>query len=152
LSPIRIPVHPQTIGDHLRLRRLTLKLQQKQVAKRLGTTEAACGNWELHGATPSLTYMPAIIEFLGYNPLPPAANWAERLVRGRTTLGLTQKTFARKLGVDPSTLARWERGEREPAGALEVRAERLLAATGEYDCVGARASCTAVNPRSILIP
>lgn len=26
-------------------------------------------------------YMPAIIEFLGYNPLPPATNWAERLVR-----------------------------------------------------------------------
>ena len=70
--------------------------------------------------------MPAIIEFLGYNPMPPAKNWAERLVRGRTTLGLSQKVFARKLGMDPSTLGRWESGEREPAGQLAVRAERLL--------------------------
>jgi transcriptional regulator with XRE-family HTH domain len=71
--------------------------------------------------------MPAIIEFLGYNPLPPANRWAERLVRGRTVLGFSQKAFARKLDVDPSTLARWESGEREPAGVFAVRAERLLA-------------------------
>jgi transcriptional regulator with XRE-family HTH domain len=35
----------------------------------------------------------------------------------------------RQLGVDPGTLARWERGEREPAGALAARSERFLAET-----------------------
>jgi hypothetical protein len=47
--------------------------------------------------------------FLGYNPLPEANGWGERLVRHRRTLGLSQKEAAKRLGVDPSTLARWER-------------------------------------------
>jgi len=33
------------------------------------------------------------------------------------------------MGVDPSTLARWERGDREPAGAFAARAKAFLAAT-----------------------
>jgi transcriptional regulator with XRE-family HTH domain len=39
---------------------------------------------------------------------------AERLVPHRTSLGLMQKDAAARVGVDQSTLARWERGEREP--------------------------------------
>jgi hypothetical protein len=31
--------------------------------------------------------MPAIIDFLGYDPLPAAKSWGERRVRYRTTLG-----------------------------------------------------------------
>lgn len=70
--------------------------------------------------------MLAIIEFLGHDPLPPAKTWVERLVRGRAVLGLTQRDFAEKLDVDQSTLARWEGGDREPAGKFAARAERLL--------------------------
>ena len=62
--------------------------------------------------------MPAIIRFLGYNPLPEAKSWGERLVRHRTSLGMTQEEAAKRPGLDPGTLARWERGEREPAGSL----------------------------------
>ena len=40
------------------------------------------------------------------------AGRGERLVRRRTSLGLSQKEAAKRLGVDPGTLARWERGER----------------------------------------
>lgn len=32
----------------------------------------------------------------------------------RTTLGISQKEAAWRMGVDPSTLAQWERGERAP--------------------------------------
>lgn len=32
----------------------------------------------------------------------------------RTTLGISQKEAARRMGVDPSTLAQWERGEKAP--------------------------------------
>jgi len=42
------------------------------------------------------------------------------------TLGLSQKEAAMRLGVDPTTLARWERGEREPMGTFELRAQRFL--------------------------
>jgi DNA-binding XRE family transcriptional regulator len=84
-------------------------------------------NWEANTASPEVRYMPAIIRFLGYNPLPPIDGWATRLVQCRTTLGLSQKEFARRLGVAQSTLARWERGEREPTGKFAVRAQPLLA-------------------------
>ena len=72
--------------------------------------------------------MPAIIRFLGYNPLPEAEGWGERLVRHRSTLGMTQKEAACALGVDQGTLARWERGEREPQGAFLERVKRFLRA------------------------
>jgi DNA-binding XRE family transcriptional regulator len=61
------------------------------------------------------------------NPLPPATSLADRLVRGRESLGLTQKESAKRIGVDPSTLARWERGEREPAGEVAAGVMRFLA-------------------------
>lgn len=72
--------------------------------------------------------MPAIIEFLGYNPLPEAKTCGERLVRHRTALGLSQKEAARALDVAPGTLAQWERGERVPAGVFATRVERFVAA------------------------
>jgi DNA-binding XRE family transcriptional regulator len=55
--------------------------------------------------------MAAVIEFLGYNPLPVANGTGEQLLRQRTSLGLTQREAAVRIGVDPMTLARWERGE-----------------------------------------
>ncbi len=70
--------------------------------------------------------MPAIIRFLGYNPLPEADTLGERLVRHRTSLGMMQGEAAKRLGVDPGTLARWERGEREPTGVVLGRVQRLL--------------------------
>jgi predicted transcriptional regulator len=70
--------------------------------------------------------MPAIIDFLGYNPIPSATGIAEELVRQRTTLGLTQKEAAVVIGADPSTLAKWERGEREPVGKYLDRVQQFL--------------------------
>jgi transcriptional regulator with XRE-family HTH domain len=103
-----------------------LKLFQRQVADQIGVNKASIGNWESNQSEPSVEYMPAIIRFLGYNPLPPKEDWASRLVQCRTILGLTQKESAHRMGVDPSTLAKWERGERVPAGEYAARAERLL--------------------------
>ena len=56
---------------------------------------------------------------------------AERLVRQRTTLGLTQKQAAAVIGVDQGTLARWERGEREPLGKWLERVEKF-SGSGSY--------------------
>ena len=80
-------------------------------------------NW-LH--EPGAPRKPPIIRFLGCNPLPEAATLGERLVRQRTTLGMSQKESAQEIGVDQGTLARWERGEREPTGSMVVRLKRLL--------------------------
>ena len=119
---------PTTLADHLRRRRLTLKLLQRQVAEQLGVDKTSIHNWETNHTKPGLQYMPAIIRFLGYNPLQPSDRWADRLVMSRTALGLSQKESARRIGVDPSTLARWERGERVPTGAFAARVLRFVTA------------------------
>ncbi len=55
---------------------------------------------------------------LGYDPRPEPVNIGERLVWQRDGLGLSQTEMARKLGVDPSTLASWGRGKGVPLGEL----------------------------------
>ena len=62
--------------------------------------------------------MGEIIQFLGHRPIPTGGAIGERLVAHRKSRGITQKEFARKLGVDPGTLSRWERGSRKPEGVL----------------------------------
>lgn len=122
----RSPEQLNTLGDHLRRRRLTLKLLQRQVAEQLSVDKTSIHNWETNRSKPGVQYMPAIMRFLAYNPLPPSNGWADRLVQGRVAMGLTQKQSAARIGVDPCTLARWERGEREPTGAFASRALRFL--------------------------
>jgi transcriptional regulator with XRE-family HTH domain len=122
----RPPEKLETIGDHLLRRRLMLKLLQRQAAERIGADVCSLRNWEANRSKPTVEFMLAIIRFLGYNPLPPGITWAERLVSGRKAMGISQKESARRIGVDQSTLARWERGERDPAGDFVVRAENFL--------------------------
>ena len=77
-----------------------MKMLQKDVAEQLGVDKTSVFNWEANTSAPEIRYMPAIIRFLGYNPLPEADGWRGRLVRYRTTLGMTQKEAAGQLGVD----------------------------------------------------
>jgi len=126
VSAIGIPTELRTVGDHLRRRRLVRKMLQKQVAEQIGVDKTSIHNWETGVTGPGFEYMPAIIRFLGYNPLPEGNGWGERLLRRRTSLGISQEASAKRLGLDPSTLARWERGEREPTGALLSRVMGFL--------------------------
>ena len=126
---VRIPVEPKTVGDHIRKKRFSLKLLQRQVAETLGVDKACIYNWESNRSKPAVRHMPAIARFLGYDPLPEPESWAERLIHFRTSLGLKQRDFADRLGVDPCTLARWERGEREPTGSFEASVIRVLTAS-----------------------
>src|SRR5580704_16624127 len=74
---VRIPTVLNTVGDHIRRRRLSLKLLQKEVAAQLGVAKASVVNWEVNASNPGFEFMPEIIRFLGYNPLPPAHTLAE---------------------------------------------------------------------------
>jgi transcriptional regulator with XRE-family HTH domain len=105
---------------------MMLKLLQRQVAEKLGVDKSSLANWENSRTKPGVEYMPAIIRFLGYNTLPPGDSWSERLIQGRTALGLSQKESAKRIGIDQSTLARWERDERQPEGNFAARAQRFL--------------------------
>jgi len=62
----------------LRRRRLELGLYQKDVAVQIGVTASTIWNWE-HGWTIDYQFMPDIIKFLGYNPIPRPNDLLERL-------------------------------------------------------------------------
>ena len=95
-----VPSSPRTLALWPALRR-----SRKRSATIFGGYKCSIFNWEANTASPEIRHMPATIQFLGHNPLPPANGWGERLVRHRTSLGLSQKKSARRLRVDPSTLA-----------------------------------------------
>lgn len=100
----------------IRKRRLDLGLGQTEVAEIVGCSHATVTNWEKGHFTPQINHMAGVVKFLGFNPLPDGETMAERLVNHRKARGLIQKAFAAQLGVDQSTLAKWERGDRKPTG------------------------------------
>jgi len=120
------PSHPNTVGERLRRRRIDLSLLQREVGQRMGVHCLSVTNWELNRTTPEFRHLPAIISFLGYDPRPTPAFLPERLKWFREGKGWTQKRLARELGVDPTTLARWERSERAPQESHWEIADRAL--------------------------
>jgi DNA-binding XRE family transcriptional regulator len=128
---IRIPVKPQTVGDHIRKRRLSLKLFQKDVAEQLGVDSTSIPNWEANRSVPEIPYMPAIIRFLGYDPLPPANTLAQQLVRKRTSLGLFAGGIRQASWCGPQHAVEMGTPEREPAGAFLMRVKRFLSRDGQ---------------------
>ena len=125
----RPPEQLNTIGDHLLRRRLALRLLQRQVAQQLKVNVMSVRNWENNRNEPRAEHMPAIFDFLGYNPTQEAKASAERLKQRRIELGMSRTEAAAAIGVDPSTVARWERGEREPQGECAKLVAQLLETT-----------------------
>jgi len=114
-KPSNIPQNPQSLGEHIRKRRLEQNLFQKDVARIIGVEETSIYNWEKNLSTPSIKYIPKIIEFLGYNPeIFSQKTWGEKLIYYRKIHGLSQKQMAQKLNLDQTTLRRCERDERNP--------------------------------------
>ena len=109
------------------LRDIARRLLQHQVAEQLGVDNMTISSWENNKSKPGSALVSAVIRFLGYNLLPTTKGWADRLVQS-PPMGLTQREATRRIGVEPGTLARWERGEREPTGTFAVAAARFLAA------------------------
>jgi transcriptional regulator with XRE-family HTH domain len=126
--PEAYPHQLKTLGDHLRKRRLDLALTQKDVADRLDADESSVWNWEKSRSSPALRFMPRIIAFLGYQPDDTKPEGlGQKTVAFRRLRGLTQKELARRLGVDPSTVASWERGEHQPSRRMLGRLGQVFA-------------------------
>ena len=130
-SPLPYPAQLNTLGDHLRKRRLDLGLLQQEVATQLGVAEATITNWELNHTSPEIRYISRIIAFLGYDPCDrPPDTLGQRLMAYRQKIGLSQWKLARQLGVDPTTLGRWERGKGQASPKLRERLVSLLPSVG----------------------
>jgi DNA-binding transcriptional regulator YiaG len=110
----------------LNRRRLDLGLLWRDVAREIGTGATNVANWSKGHSKPGLEFWPRVIQFLGYDPRPPATSLGDRLTQRREGQGLSQKELACALEVDPNTLARWERKQRVPTGKFRVRVDRFL--------------------------
>jgi putative transcriptional regulator len=56
----------------------------------------------------------------------PRVFWAPRVLAMRGTMGLSQRVFAKLLGVSVKTLQNWEQGRRQPSGPAAVLLTVLL--------------------------
>lgn len=122
---------PQTLGEHIRRRRLILSISQEEAALRLGVNPWTVLNWERGQTKPAIQFIPALIRFLGYDPEPvETGTLAGRLVSKRRELGLSRGGAARSLGIDPGTWAGWELGSRITREAHRRVVERFLKSPG----------------------
>jgi transcriptional regulator with XRE-family HTH domain len=118
--PPEYPREVKTLGDHLRTCRLQRGLLQKDVASLLCVNVNTLVGWEIGRKEPKVSYIPAILEFIGYDPFPEIQNLGERLRAERRRRGLTQHQLANLLGTRQAVVSLLEIGG-------EVRDERVLA-------------------------
>jgi len=115
---------PQTIGEHIKKKRLALGLTQKAVAKLIRVTEFSVIHWENAEHQPrNAPTLQRIIRFLGYDPLPAKTTIPDLLRANRRQQGWGQRELAKHLGVDPATVANWESG----GTILKYRHRQLVA-------------------------
>jgi transcriptional regulator with XRE-family HTH domain len=104
----RKPVHKEkypdilrTWGDHIKTRRLNLKLTKRQLSRRFNVDDITIYLWEKNQVKPFLAQIPKIIEFLGRGPFEKEMdNLGEKIREYRRVHGLTQKKLAEQMGVD----------------------------------------------------
>jgi len=131
------PSSLEHIGHHILKRRLDLGIQQKEAATRLGTNPWTLRNWETGRRQIAVRFYPAIIAFLGFNPLPRPTTQAGQVAYSRLTRGWSRKRLATIAGVDEATVRRIEADVQHVAG----RPLRLVLRFLEMDQLPDRGSC-----------
>jgi transcriptional regulator with XRE-family HTH domain len=147
---IPVPKTPQTIGGHLRKRRLELRQLQSEVAQQLGVSTVTLSRWETDKKYPPWPHQPAIARFLGYDPftnpelgmphgnetngvaslsLAPPQTFGELLRKRRLESRSNREQFAQKLGITVKTLRSWETNQRRPCKTLRNRVSKFLGVT-----------------------
>lgn len=106
-------------GDHIKTRRLDLKLTKRQLSLNFNVSDVTIYLWERNKVRPSLSQILKIIKFLGRDPFEKKAEKiGDKIREFRRVRGLSQKAFAKLLNVNPSTLAGWERDKHRPTKRL----------------------------------
>lgn len=109
--PRHYPQKLETIGDHLRTKRLDSKLGQKDLESTLGVCQATILLWEKNKVEPQAQSKSKINNYLGYCLLPkkPAQHFGHQLQLFRTnTIGKTIFELATDIGIDEATLTEIE--------------------------------------------
>ena len=121
------PANPETIGEHLKKRRMELSLLQKDVALQFMVSEETISNWEIGRAEPQIRHAPVVIAFLGYYPWAhEAETFSGNLLRYRHTNGYSHKRLGKLLGVNGSTVQGWEAGLHLPQRAQREALDNVI--------------------------
>ncbi len=121
------PDSPVTIGEHIRKRRMELKLLQSDVAECFDVSTDCITFWEKNRSNPQIKFFPKIISFLGYNPLAfDESTLSGKIKAYRYRTGTTSYMLANLLKVDQSTVTEWENGKRIPAPKHLIKLKALL--------------------------
>jgi transcriptional regulator with XRE-family HTH domain len=113
--PLDYPEVLETLGDHIRKKRLDLKLTKKELGRRLGADDTTIYLWETNRAKPVITHVSKIIEFLGYYPAMASPKTIGDTIRSfRRIRGISQRRLADLTGIDFTTIGTWERGKHQP--------------------------------------
>jgi DNA-binding transcriptional regulator YiaG len=125
-KPAAYPKQLNTLGDHIRAKRLDLKMLQSEIARVIGVSELMICHWETQRYQPGTRFLPKIINFLGYAPYQTPRSIGDWLRQVRSCLGMSQQLFAFTVGLDESTIADWERGDRLPMPKVFSRIHTFL--------------------------
>jgi transcriptional regulator with XRE-family HTH domain len=107
---------------------LDRELGQDHVARELGASIQTLINWERNHTRVSIRFLPRVVAFLGYDPREKPGQLGDRIRMLRERKGLSQTALAAKLGVNASTVVRWESGRvRKLFPAVRRRFEEFLA-------------------------
>jgi DNA-binding XRE family transcriptional regulator len=122
------PEQLDTIGDHIRKKRLDMKLTRRQVAKQIGVNRHTITGWEKYCRVPLMRHMPKIIDFLGYIPstITKDMSLGGKIIAYRKIAGITRIQLARQLGVDTRILHEWESNERLPKKQFQEALDLLI--------------------------
>lgn len=125
-KPEAAALERHTLGSRLKRRRIQLGLRQKDVAPQLGVGEHTLVDWERDQSAPYVSYYPAIIAFLGFEPWDEPETLGERLRAERYRRGWSIALSAARLGVDEGTFAGWESERRTPTRKSREAYQRFL--------------------------
>jgi DNA-binding XRE family transcriptional regulator len=124
------PKSPKSIGEHIRKRRMDLRLMQKNVADMIGVSECTIYIWEKGKSQPETKYMPEIIDFLGYVPFECPEDILGRLAYFKRIKGLTFPGLGESMGRDHEQLWDWLSFHKRPCRRNLERINRFLAKHG----------------------
>jgi len=83
---------PETLGEHIALKRKQLKLTQAQAMSQIGVVSiSAYRSWERYEAQPHVRFYPKIMEFLNYCPVYYSVTEGQRLKLMREHMGLSYR-------------------------------------------------------------
>ncbi len=117
---------PVTLGEHIKKIRKERGLLQREVAKALRVDSMSVVNWEMKRTAVGTRFVPAIIQWLGYDPLPAPSSLASWITIERTRRGLARRALAEALGWDETTVRSYEEGDRLPEDARLAKLRAIL--------------------------